>query len=91
MRILFVFLTIETEEGFEVVFFVENPDGGSYEDQKKEEETHLSAFGTSLDNRDGGTLEGGKGWGFFLYLHFCLLKLGHDLLVYLLLHLHLVL
>ena len=46
----------EAEEGFEVVFFVEDVGGDAKEGQEDEDETHLSALGAGLFDRDCSAL-----------------------------------
>ena len=58
---------LQAEEGFEVTFFVECPDGGAEEGEEEIDEEFLGTRGTGLLHRYCGALDGGKGRGFLLY------------------------
>ena len=58
----------ETEEGFEVIFLVEDIGGSAEEGEEEEDEADAgAAWAGSLDGYCGA-LEGGEGRGFFLDL-----------------------
>ena len=46
----------EAEEGLELVFFMENPDGGAEESEEKEDQYHPGTLGTGLLDGYRGTL-----------------------------------
>ena len=61
---------LQTEEGLELVLFVENPDSGAKEDEEDKDENTFATGGTSLLHRYCGTLKSGESRGVFLNLGF---------------------
>ena len=58
---------LQAEEGFEVTFFVECPDGGTEEGEEEVDEEFLGSRGTGLLYGYCGALDSGKGGSFLLY------------------------
>ena len=61
---------LQTEEGLELVLFVENPDGGAEEDKEDKEKDTLAPGRASFLHGDCGALQGGESGGVFLNLGF---------------------
>ena len=83
--------SIQSEEGFEVVFLVEDVGGGATESKEKEDQTHDSTLRASLLDRNRSTLESGEGRSVFLDLGLSSQPLRGHLLVSIVLQLQLVL
>ena len=81
----------EAEEGLELGFLVEDPDGGADESEEEEDQYHLGTLGTGLLDGDGGTLDGGEGRGLLLHLRLGSKELGRSGVIGVVLQLHLVL
>ena len=62
------FFVVGDEEGEEVAFAVDGPEGGGEEGEEEEGQADGGALRSGLLDGDGGGLEEGEGGGVFLHL-----------------------